>query len=289
VSPCFVFTPVQAGAGATGANASDDEYALEPMGNAAGALVVQLNGSKGTPAGQIADVDKNIYNAIASKGLYAIGLAYQSNSIVGVSCSGSASCFGPTRESIVLGKFVTGAHASLTNIRADEGIVQRLEAALRFMASSRPGAGWGRFLVNLGDPDVTKHIAWAKVIASGHSQGGGHAAYLGRLFPLRRVVQLSSTCDEVAGTPAPWTNASEPWATSPATSFIGFAAPTTFTGDAPSSGDTLCPYHAAVWQNMGMSPMREFDDAATCGATGNTHGASIACEDNYARWQSLYD
>lgn len=174
-------------------------------------------------------------------------------------------------------------------MRADEGIVQRLDAALQLVAAARPGKGWDQYLASPADPDVTKRIAWSKVTAAGHSQGGGHAAFLARLYPLHRVVQLSSTCDAVNTVPAPWTDAAGPWALSPATAFVGFAAPTTFTGGMPTSGDTICPYHFKVWQNMGLDPSRMHDDAATCGMAGNTHSAAINCTDNYDAWGTLFE
>lgn len=284
---CFVFTPADAGASATGVNATQNEYALEPAGSAQGALVVQLNGSNGSPAGQIHDPQKNYYNAAASAGFHVIGLAYRSGEAIGKLCTGMPACFGPTRKSVVLGKFENGAAAALSDIQPDEGIVSRLEHALRLLAKDAPNAGWDQFLIG-SDADPTKNIAWDKVIASGHSQGGGHAAFLGQMFALRRVVQLSSTCDQVLGTPAPWTDAKATWATSPKTAFVGFAAPTTFDGNGkPTGGDTTCPLHYADWQNMGMDPKNMHDDAATCGSMGDTHGASVGCTDNYPRWAGL--
>jgi hypothetical protein len=286
--PCVVFTPAQAGADSTGANANLYQFALEPGGTAKGQLVVHLNGSLGSPVGQIADPQKNIYSALAQAGFHVIGLAYRSTTVVGVLCNGAPACFAPTRRSIVLGTYTTGAPASLASIRADEGIVQRLDAALGLLAAARPTGGWGQFRGAVSDPDVTQRILWPKVIASGHSQGGGHAAFLGSLVPLRRVVQLSSTCDYTSGVAAPWTSATASWATVPQQNFVGFAAPTTFGSGTPTAGDTTCPYHFAVWQNMGMHPTRMYDDAATCGATGDTHGASIGCTDNFPRWPTLF-
>jgi hypothetical protein len=284
---CWTFTPAQAGASAAGANATDAEYALEPAGTAQNALVLYINSSLSSPAMQIADPQKNFYNAAAQAGYHVLSVAYRSTSVVGSLCAGQPACFGPTRRTLVLGSFSTGASSTVADIRADEGIVQRAEAALRLLAAAKPGGGWAQYLTNLSDPDVTKHITWGSVIASGHSQGGGHAAYLGSLFPLRRVVQLSSTCDATAGTPAPWTAAANPWATPPATVFIGFAAPTVFTGNMPTGGDTTCPYHHAIWQNLGMDTSRMLDDAATCGVSGDTHTASILCVDNFPRWPTL--
>ena len=118
---------------------------------------------------------------------------------------------------------------------------------------------------------------------------GGHAAYLGRLFALRRVDQLSSTCDAAAGMPATWTAASEPWATSPAGAFYGLAVPTTFNASGtPNGGDITCGYHVAVWTNMGMAPAHEHDDAVTC-AGQTPHASVIQCPINASRWAPLFE
>lgn len=285
---CVVFTPQQAGADGSGVNATQYQFALEPSGTAKGVLVVHLNGSLGSPAGQIADPQKNLYSALAAAGYHVIGVAYRSNAVVGVLCNGSPTCFAPTRRTLVLGSYVAGTPSSLANMRADEGIVQRVDAALGLLSAGRPSGGWSQFQASVGDPDVLRHVAWNKVIASGHSQGGGHAAFLGSVVALRRVVQLSSTCDYTSGVPAPWTSSTAAFATVPKTAFVGFAAPTTFTAGNPTAGDTTCPYHAAVWQNMGMDAANMHDDAATCGASGDTHSAAIACTDNFARWPPLF-
>ncbi len=286
--PCVVFTPAQAGAAESGANAMLNQYALEPSSGGKGVLVVQLNGSLGTPAGQIANPQKNLYSALAQAGFHVIGLAYRSTAVVGILCNNNAACFAPTRRTLVTGSYVAGAPASLSDMRQDEGIVWRLDAAVRLLAAAHPTGGWSQFQASVSDPDVSKHLDWSKIIASGHSQGGGHAAFLGSLFPLRRVVQLSSTCDATGGTPAPWTAAAGVWATVPQSSYVGFAAPTIFTSGSPTGGDTTCPYHLAVWKNLGMDASRMLDDAATCGATGDTHSASIACTDNFPRWAPLF-
>jgi hypothetical protein len=274
---CVVFTPAEAGAAATGENATKQQYALEPVGVAKGALVVEFNGSGGSPSGQIADPTKNLYNAAAQAGFHVLGLAYRSAQIIGAVCANNAGCYEPTRTTVITGTFTTGAAAGLANIRLDEGIVWRLEAALRLLAADRPSAGWDQFLVNPTAADPAQRIAWGKLVASGHSQGGGHAALLGKRYPLRQVLQLSSTCDEVGGTPAPWTTHSGAFMTDPTTKYVGFGSP----------GDTICPAHVAVWNNLGMPAANQHDDAATCGMNANTHGASITCADNFARWGQL--
>jgi hypothetical protein len=286
--PCFVFTPAQAGASTLGANANTNHYALEPTtANARGVLVVHLNGSLGSPAGQVATPNQNLYSALAADGFHVLGLSYRSTAIVGTLCRDDAACFEPTRRSLVLGTLEAGAPPALDDMRADEGIVARIDAAVRLIAGARRAGRWDQFIDTNGSEPATR-VRWDRLIASGHSQGGGHAAFLGLLFPVRRVVQLSSTCDAVGATPAPWTAARSPWATSPATAFVGFAAPTSFSSSGVATGgDTICPAHLAVWQNMGLALSRQHDDASVC-ATG-AHSATIACTANAARWARLYE
>lgn len=272
---CVTFTAVEAGADARGDNATDAEYALEPGGTAEGALVVYLNASLSSPARQIADPTENFYSAAAGAGFHVLALTYRSSLVVGATCSNDAACFALARQSIVLGQAAPAAPRAVANIREDEGIVPRLDAALRLLAAARPGQGWEQFLAAPTAPTAAARIDWSRVIAAGHSQGGGHAAFLGKLFPLRRVVQLASTCDAVSTTPAPWTQADSTWATDPAQRYVGLAA----------AGDTICPHHVAVWQAMGLAPARQHDDAELCG--GAEHAGPIMCTDNFARWPTL--
>lgn len=266
---CFTLTPMQSGLPRGG----DAHYALEPGGTAKGALVLYLPSSIAVPEMQVPDPVRNFYNAAAQRGFHVIALAHENQQVLGISCRNNAACYGASRETVLTGVYQTGAAVGLRSITPQDGIVARLEAALRTLAARRPGQGWSQFLTPQG-------VDWSRVIATGHSQGGGHAAYLGQRFAVRRVVQLSSTCDlDQNDMPAPWTSASLTWATSPATSFVGFAAP---------SNDSICPGHVAVWMNMGMDASRMFRDAATCGAA-QTHNVTINCLDNFPRWGPLLE
>lgn len=278
---CFVVTPAEAGASPAGTNANEPSYLLEPSEPARGELLVFFNASQSQPARQIGDPTLNFYNAAASRGLHVLALAYESNQVLGGppalgGCGGAdAGCYAAARESVILGVPQPGAPRSVANIRPDEGAVQRIDAALTWIAARRPGRGWEQFLTS--GPSASTRIVWTRVVAAGHSQGGGHAAYVGKLFSIRKVIQLSSTCDSIGSTPAPWTS-NGVWATSPATSFIGFGNPQ----------DAICPNQSAIWQAMGMAPARSLLTATTCGAGGGTHGASIACTTHYPTWQSFF-
>ena len=287
---CFAFTPVATGEPSTGENASVPHYALRPTGAAPRTLLLFFTGSGGHPTGAVnTSPSTNVYAAAVSDGDAVLSLSYANMESVGDLCGVHDDCYFPTRQSIILGQHETNAALEAT---PDEGIVDRAARALRYLAAGDPAGGWGSFLTSLdpaAEPATT--LAWSKIIVAGHSQGGGHAAAMGKLFPVARVVQLSSTCDSVGPTPATWTNgATGTWVTDPKT-FLGFAAPT-FTGaDGGLEGDTTCPAHAADWKNLGMLPADQMDDANTCGNDGSTstHGASLGCGLNYPVWQTLFN
>lgn len=282
-----MFSPVSAGASAAGQNATGLNYAVEPAAPASGTLVLLLNGSGGSPAQMAFDPGRNLFTAAAESGNHVLALAYRSDLAVAEMCGPRPDCYAPTRSTQLSGVFQPGADGSLADIREDEGVIPRLDQALRALDAARPGAGWSAFIGNARASAGADRIAWQRIIVAGHSQGGGHAAYLGKLYPVMRVVQFSSTCDAPAGVPAPWTAAASGWATSPAAAFFGLSAPTAFTAGVPTGGDLNCPYHLAVWQNLGMAASHQADDAATCAGLG-PHGASIGCSANYPRWVTLF-
>lgn len=285
---CLVFTPVAAGASALGQNSGRLNYALEPSGTGRTTLVVLLNGSGSSPSQLTIDPTRNLFTAALESGNHVLAVAYRSNVAIANMCDATRpDCYGASRRTLLTGVFAPGADASLGNIREDEGIIPRIDQALRALAIARPQGGWSAFTANASGTTASERIAWPRIIASGHSQGGGHAAYLGKLFPLIRVVQLSSTCDAPAGSPAPWTAAGSGWVTSPSSAFFGFSAPTVFAKGVPTGGDLNCPYHLAVWQNMGMAPSRQDDDATPC-AGSDPHVVPIFCSANEPRWVALF-
>ena len=257
-----------------------NHYALEPAATPRNALVLHLASSLGSPASQIGDPILNFYNAAAGVGFHVLSLAYRNDVVLGArsACDNTDACYPAVRETVITGVAGPGAPSFVADMRADEGIMQRTFAALVHLESSYPAAGWGQFIADRTSANASERISWGSVVATGHSQGGGHAAYLGKLVALQKVFQLSSTCDAVMDTPASWTSAAGVWATSPAERFVGLAA----------AADPICPVHLAIWNNMGMDPTRMHDDAARCG-TGvlQAHSVTLSCVDNFATWQAL--
>jgi len=260
--------------------------ALAPTSHARGVLVLFLNGSGGSPAGTIADPQKNFHAAAVAQGDAVLALSYASKDEIGALCVGNDACFFPTRQTLIEGVPQPGVAPKYQGLALDEGIVPRTVLALQYLAARDPAHGWSSFLA-AGDAGAAPD--WSKIVVAGHSQGGGHAAAMGKLFLVQRVLQLSSTCDEVNGAAATWTGGSTgAWASAPS-GFWGLSAATTFTGGKATGGDTICPAHAVDWKNLGMTPARSNDGAATCGAATGVafHAASIRCADNYDAWVTM--
>lgn len=277
-APCWVFPPTATGAAAGGANADVNHYALAPTSAPTGKLVLFLNPSLGSPAQSIASASTNLYTAAIAARDHVLGLSYPSDQIIGRLCNDADACFLPTRTTIVTGTRQPGTAPELRAVGLTDSIHGRAALALAYLASTRPGEGWGQYLVAGVDPRTNPGAAvqWSKVIAMGHSQGGGHAALLARMHPLARLVVLSSPCDEANGAPASWLAASASWQTATAQLGYGFAA----------QSDTTCAMHTEIWDALAMAPARRFENAASC-AGASAHTATTQCPSNMARVQSL--
>jgi hypothetical protein len=158
----------------------------------AGKLFVMLPGTGGVPR-----FYREIVRAGATRGYYGVGLTYPNDISVGDRCAPSTDpdCAGKIRREVI-----TGEDASpLISISRSESIAGRLTSLLGYLERIYPGEGWGQFLIG-GQPD------WAKIVVAGHSQGGGHAAYMAKLFSLERAVMFSAPGDTglAPGSNATW-------------------------------------------------------------------------------------
>ena len=157
-----------------------------------GKLFVMLPGT-----GAIPRFYREIVRTGATRGYHGIGLTYPNDVSVGDRCVVSADpdCAGKVRREVITGE---DASTQITIPRA-ESIAGRLVSLLGFLERTYPGEGWGQFLVG-GQPD------WSKIVAAGHSQGGGHAAFMAKLYSLERTAMLSSPGDTgvTPGSPAAW-------------------------------------------------------------------------------------
>jgi hypothetical protein len=192
-----------------------------------GRLFVMLPGTGAVPA-----FYQQILRVGAARGYHTIGLTYPNDMAIELTCGGSPSgdCTALARREII-----TGADVSpLVAVNSANSINGRLTALLTYLQAQYPGDGWGQFLVG-GTPD------WSRISVGGHSQGSGHAAYMGKLVALDRVAMFSGPGDNFAGAVAPWLSQPGP---TPAARHYGFT----------HSGDTLVPYPLALatWNALGL-------------------------------------
>jgi hypothetical protein len=196
---------------------------------AKGLLFVFLPGTGGVPSQY-----RLILRTGAARGYHAIGLNYPNPTAVGTLCKDSTdpNCFWDVRREIVTGEDTSTKVA----VNSANSILHRLQALLSYLQVHYPTEGWERFLSN-GSVD------WSRVIVAGHSQGGGHAAVMAKLYKLHRAVYFSSPADwsDVADAPPAWL--SLPGATDVADQY-GFS----------HLEDTLVPFaHVAlIWSALGL-------------------------------------
>ncbi|MBM4361338.1 MAG: hypothetical protein FJ104_01565 [Deltaproteobacteria bacterium] len=152
---------------------------VEAAAPAAGKLFVFLPGTGGPPFGYV-----RILKNAAMGGYDAVGLAYVNDVAVNSLCRpAEPTCHAEVREEVI-----TGADLSpLVAVERVDSIEHRLVALLRHL-------GLERYL----DGDAPR---WESIAFAGHSQGGGHAAFLGKRHLVHRVVLFAAT------EAAPWTRA----------------------------------------------------------------------------------
>jgi hypothetical protein len=273
---CFVVTPAETGLAADGINATVDQYALRPPSGARGVLLVHFNGSGGSPRGATGTSTGSWYGAARGAGLHVIGVSYVSDSAVGSLCQGDDACFEPTRATILTGVKQTGAAAGLPSLTTDDGAFVRVAKLLATLSLRDPDGGWERFVDASLMPDAERAIRWENVFVSGHSQGGGHAALVGKRNAVARVVMLASPCDSLrSGQGASWLNTASGYATPPATRFFGLGV----------TGDMTCDAFATNWAQLGMPARAQLLGSSCAGET--AHSAPLRCANNAASWSEL--
>ena len=164
-------------------------------------LVVFLPGTGASPA----QYDDFVARA-AELGYPAVNLRYPNAFTVASVCQPSPDpdCFWQIRGEIIFGAGVPDPQgvpysSAGASVDAANSIVGRLIALIDYLSAGDPN--WNRFLINdpssqyVGNHRGPVRLDSRKLILSGHSQGGGHAALWGMRAPVERVVMLSSPDD----------------------------------------------------------------------------------------------
>lgn len=127
---------------------------------------------------------QQINNTAADLGFHAVTLTYPSELSVNDLCSQTTDldCYGKIRLEIKDGVDRT----NLISVSRANSIENRLIKLLIYLRNSAPDENWGQFLVN------DNQVNWSKIVTAGHSQGGGHAAIIGRYHSLPRVLMFAA-------------------------------------------------------------------------------------------------
>lgn len=124
-----------------------------------------------------------LFNKLAANhGYHVISLKYINNNSATSICSNDndTTCYENFHKE---GIFGTDLIPSIT-IDTTNSILNRGEKLLQYLNTNFPTENWGQYLSG-------NKIDWAKVIVAGHSQGSGQAAYLGHIFPVKRILMFS--------------------------------------------------------------------------------------------------
>jgi hypothetical protein len=146
--------------------------------------------------GDLATRMRPIDSCFATMGFHVISIDYPNN-VISTTCSNStdSSCFDDFRQEINFGTPVS----AVVQVDSANSIVNRLSKLLVYLAKQDPAGGWAAFLKG-------NQPRWDKIVIAGHSQGAGHAAYLGKCFKLAGVLMFSGPQDylKVFHHPARW-------------------------------------------------------------------------------------
>ncbi|GEP88669.1 hypothetical protein SAMN05660909_01139 [Chitinophaga terrae (ex Kim and Jung 2007)] len=163
----------------------------EPVGKSKNLLILMVPGTGGT-----AIHFRSLDSSYAAMGYHVLALDYV-NQVVTTVCSKSedSTCFDHFREEIFYGRPVSDK----VEVDSVNSLLNRITAALNYLAAHDAKGGWKNFVKN-GKP------RWERIIASGHSQGAGHAGFIGLHYPVKGVMMLSGPQDYLQNfqMPAPW-------------------------------------------------------------------------------------
>lgn len=131
-------------------------------------------------------MDLLILKNAALNGFHAIGFPYANQDVVALLCANDPdiSCQAKIRE-----ETLSGLDASTkVNVSVADSVNNRMISILKYLAQSFPSQGWSNYY--LGD-----QVNWDLLRLSGHSQGGGVAAYAAIKNSVDRVCTFSSPAD----------------------------------------------------------------------------------------------
>ena len=193
------------------------------------ALLIHLGGSFGKPSNYLLFPE-----LAANNGFHVINLHYPNGTAAKTACgtSSDTNCFGKFRKEIIEGI----DYSTKVSVDSNNCINNRVIKLLQYLHANHPTQNWNSFYTG-------NSVNWHKVIVSGHSQGGGHAAQIGVTKPLKRVIMFASPNDynSTLSMSAPWTLSTKVTADS---LYFGFIH---LNDEVVNSSEQF-----QIWSNLGM-------------------------------------
>ncbi len=135
--------------------------------------------------GAIPRLYQEFSNAAADLGFHVVNLRYVNDQAVNTLCGGTNTdldCYEKVRLEIIDGTERT----PLVNVNRTNSVENRLIKLIQYLHQNYPNDHWAQFLSTNGS------IKWESIVTAGHSQGGGHAAILGKYHKLARVIMFAA-------------------------------------------------------------------------------------------------
>jgi len=122
----------------------------------------------------------------ATLGFHVISLSYPNNV--------AAAPLGPSADPLIFDNYreevCFGTEGSaVVDVDVLNSIHSRTINLLQYLSVNNSDQDWGQYLIGANEPN------WEKIIVAGHSQGAGHACYLGKKNEVDRVVMFSGPND----------------------------------------------------------------------------------------------
>lgn len=205
-------------------------YIYTPEGTPQNLLFVFLPGTGAVPSNY-----QLISEEAANSGLHVINLSYQNdispNEFGICAFSTDITCHERFRAEIFDGI----DRSNSVVVTSANSTQNRLLKALQYLNQNFPNEAWGQYLNN-------GEVVWSKIKLGGHSQGGNHAGYIGKIVELERSLMFASNDWMYSlGRTAAWMTSN---GLTPPTRYFSFA----------HQRDEIFPYGLMVnsWDDLGM-------------------------------------
>ncbi|MDX2130198.1 MAG: hypothetical protein SFU91_14285 [Chloroherpetonaceae bacterium] len=158
-----------------------EHYVLRANSNRRNQLVLFLGGTSSVPKHY-----SYLCEFLVNKGFDVISLSYlNSVSTLAFKDLSDSLAFTRFREEVTFGTPIS----PLVQVDSLSSIYSRVSKLLNYLIKTHPESNWSIYLTSSGEID------WSKIAVSGHSQGAGHACFLGKKFHVQRVVMFAGPND----------------------------------------------------------------------------------------------